>query len=94
MRSSSRGLTNVALIRDYQRREAEAPPATTTPPTTTAAATPPLKAAEPRSLFERWEAPVLPEEEIEAWATRYRLCPKSGMSFIEYLIVRGVGSLH
>lgn len=44
-------------------------------------------------LVVRWKAPVMPEEEIDAWATRYRLCPKSRMTFVEYLVARGVGEI-
>ena len=41
-------------------------------------------------LIERWRAPVLPEEAIDALAALYRMTPKAGMSFVEFLIVRGV----
>ena len=90
MRSRSQALTNVALIRDYRSRT-----------TAGAAAAPKTEQREETverdpsaaGLIERWQAPVVSEEEIEAWAARYRLCPKSSMSFVEYLIVRGVGHL-
>ncbi|MGH7856621.1 MAG: hypothetical protein ACREQY_04765 [Candidatus Binatia bacterium] len=76
-------LTNVRLIRDFPSREPAREPQ---------ASLPILVPDRTQRLIERWEAPVMTEEEIDAWATRYRLCPKTGMSFVEYLIARGVGS--
>jgi len=99
MPPAAKSLTTVALIRGMPKEE----PARTAEPVSES----PVRApqARPRavdsvpiiertrSLAERWNAPVMTEEEIEAWATRYRLCPKSGMSFLEYLIARGVGAV-
>ena len=88
MRPNPQALTNVALIRDYRSR------------VPTGGGSAPVKKdekverdASATRLIEQWHAPVVSEEEIEAWAARYRLCPKSTMSFVEYLIVRGVGHL-
>ena len=86
MRPISQSLTNVALIRDYRSRETRL--RETRPPAVDGSPEVPV-----RGLLERWQAPVMSEEEIEAWAARYRLCPKSAMSFLEYLIVRGVGHM-
>ncbi|MGH7818396.1 MAG: hypothetical protein ACREQ9_01360 [Candidatus Binatia bacterium] len=77
-------LTNVRLIRDF--------PSSREPAREVQPSLPVLVPDRTQRLIERWHAPVMSEEEIEAWATRYRLCPKTGMSFVEYLIVRGVGT--
>ena len=89
MRTSAKALTTVALIRSVPSRQAarENPLPDRPSPAGSVGERP------GPGLAERWQAPVMTEEEIEAWATRYRLCPKTGMSFLEYLIARGVGSL-
>ena len=80
MQGTAKAITNVSVIREVHSREPQN-------------ALPFLFRDRTQGLIERWQAPILPEEEIEAWATRYRLCPKSGMSFIEFLISRGVGEI-
>lgn len=44
------------------------------------------------ALIAGWRVPVLTEEQIEALARRYALCPKVGMTFAEWLIAQGVSA--
>lgn len=46
------------------------------------------------ALIESWPAPRLPEEVIDAYAVQYRMAPKAGQTFVEYLITKGVYGEH
>jgi hypothetical protein len=80
MHAKSQVATNVTLIRAPRPRETENP-------------LPYMFRDQTNRLIDKWHAPKLSEREIDIWATRFLLCPKTGMSFVEYLIVHGVGTL-